>query len=103
VYYDEDDDLTVSHKTMTKRMKHLSKVLSHFWKRWHDEHLLSLKDCHRYNQGSEGTKEVSQGDVILTRFAERDLKQSTRPPKEQQLRRQRNGCRVLWMNFNNSY
>ena len=65
--YDDDEDFTVSHETITKRMKHLSKVLSHFWRRWRDEYLLSLRDCHRYNQGSEIAREVSQGDVMLMR------------------------------------
>ena len=65
--YNEDEDFTVSRDVLTKRMKHLSRVLSHFWKRWRDEYLLLLRDCHRYSKGSEVTRELSQGDIMLMR------------------------------------
>ena len=33
---------------LSKRMKHLSQVLDHFWKRWRREYLAELRDAHRF-------------------------------------------------------
>ena len=48
-------------------MKYLSRVLSHFWRRWRNEYLLSLRDCHRYYKGGEVARELAQGDIMLLR------------------------------------
>jgi len=67
LYHDEDEDFTVSQDVLTKRMKYLSRVLSHFWRRWRNEYLLSLRDCHRYYKGGEVARELAQGDIMLLR------------------------------------
>jgi len=65
--YDKDEDFTVSQDVLTKRMKYLSRILSHFWRRWRDEYLLSLRVGYRYSKGSKVARELAQGDIILMR------------------------------------
>ena len=50
---------------LSKRMKHLSQVLDHFWKRWRREYLAELRDAHQFQTRSNGTHHISVGDVVL--------------------------------------
>ena len=40
-------------------------MLNHFWRRWRQEYLLELRECHRYSRGKETTDTVEVGDIIL--------------------------------------
>ena len=48
---------------VSKRFLYLMKKLSHFWKRWHNEHLLGLREVHklRRNKGNM----IKEGDIVL--------------------------------------
>ena len=67
VHIDDDDNYeVVSHTDLTKRMKHLSKTLESFWRKWRTEYLLGLRDAHRYLQPSRGvTRHISVGDIVI--------------------------------------
>lgn len=47
-------------------MRHLNKILDHFWKRWRQEYLLELRTSHRldYKKGDK-VKTISIGQVVL--------------------------------------
>lgn len=45
------------------RYRYLSKKLEHFWKRWHDEYLVGLREFHKCKVG-KGGKSVEVGDVV---------------------------------------
>ena len=61
-----DDYEVVSHTNLTKRMKHLSKTLESFWRKWRTEYLLGLRDAHHYLQSSRGvTRHISVGDIVI--------------------------------------
>ena len=40
-------------------------ILSHFWRRWRKEYLLSLRDCHCYSKGVDVKKKLSPGYVVI--------------------------------------
>ena len=51
---------------ISKRMKHLSKLLEHFWRRWQKEYLLGLREQHRLSpRRNIGNFEISVGDVVI--------------------------------------
>ena len=59
---DEDIDST----QLTKRMKYLSNVLNHFWKRWRSEYFAELRESHRHLlKKSHGKPRVSVDDVVI--------------------------------------
>lgn len=59
-------DIDVSEADLSKRMKHLSTLMNHFWKRWRNEYLLELRDSHRqYAKKCGRTKQVQVGDVVV--------------------------------------
>ena len=61
-------DYHASHtpEVLTRRMKHLTIMLDHFWKRWKREYLVELREMHRYAQKPTTPHElVSVGDVVL--------------------------------------
>jgi len=61
----DDDDFNISKDVLSRWMRHLYKVLDHFWNRWQREYLLSLRDCHRYSKGTSVLKEFCVGDVVV--------------------------------------
>ena len=66
LYDHDDDDFEVSAKQLTKRMKHFSSVLNHFWKRWRSEYLSELRENHRYVAKKKShTPDVRKGDVVI--------------------------------------
>ena len=66
-HYDpNDEDFEVTGSQLTRRMKHLTNVLNHFWKRWRTEYLHELRESHRYamKKTSQSSK-VKTGDVVI--------------------------------------
>ena len=55
-----DPDFELSLTDLTKRMRHLSDVTNHLWRRWRDECLVELRDSHR--RSSVGDVVVVHGD-----------------------------------------
>lgn len=59
-------DCTATRDDLTRRMRHLSKVLADFWKRWRSEYLLELRDMHRHFRPAKGvTSGISVGDIVV--------------------------------------
>ena len=61
-----DEDFEVNASQLTKRVKHLASVLSHFWKRWRSEYLNELRESHRYSaKKTLCCPSVAKGDVVI--------------------------------------
>ena len=50
---------------LTKRLRHLSNVMNHFWRRWRDEYLLELRTAHRDTRSKSPGPSISVGDVVV--------------------------------------
>ena len=64
----EDTDYTTptSPADITRRVKHLNIILSHFWKRWRREYLSELRDAHRSSsKGHTGDRSPNVGDIVV--------------------------------------
>ena len=59
-----DEDVNMSQKQMTQRMKGTEKVVDHFWKRWNKEYLLNLREVQRIKKGKKGAQ-VCVGEVVM--------------------------------------
>ena len=56
----------VSSDDLARRLRHLNKVLTDFWKRWRTEYLLELREAHRYRPPAKGIGgRICVGDVVL--------------------------------------
>ena len=53
--------------TIEKRARHLRTLLGHFWARWKNEYLLSLREFHRLKSTNQKEAEVQEGAVVLVR------------------------------------
>ena len=60
-----DYDTEMQPQDVDGRMRHLSNVINHFWKRWREEYLLELRNSHRYTTQNNTNKAVSTGDVVV--------------------------------------
>lgn len=49
---------------LTRRMKHLSNVMNHFWTKWKEEYLMELRESHRFNR-IEGNGTVGVGNIVV--------------------------------------
>ena len=58
-----DDEESAS--KLQRRARYLSKLLEHFWKRWANEYLVSLREFHRCGAKGEKDRNVKIGDVVL--------------------------------------
>lgn len=62
----QDDDQEVSTSDLSRRMKHLSNLMNHFWLRWRNEYLLELREVHRHSAKKRGKADaVKTGDVVI--------------------------------------
>ena len=63
----EDEDFSPDSSQLTRRMKHLSSTLNHFWNRWRSEYLSELREVHSYTARRQGKthSKVSAGDVVI--------------------------------------
>ena len=59
----EDYKEEISTETLTKHMKYVLHLLSHFWNRWNKEYLVELREYHR-NCSKFGTIAVAVGDIV---------------------------------------
>ena len=62
---DPDDFSASKVEDLTRRIRHLNKLLEDFWKRWRDEYLFELRECHRYNVGDQHAVPVQENDIVL--------------------------------------
>ncbi len=62
---DVDEEFEPTQSLLTRRLKHLSATLNHFWRRWRSEYLLELQEAHRYHGGRPDAAPPSVGDVVL--------------------------------------
>ena len=67
LYYDHllDPDFELNQPIINKRMRYLSRILDHFWKRWRSEYLLSLREQHKIPRGTTEKPQVTVGDIVL--------------------------------------
>ena len=49
---------------LPSKLKHVTIILSHFWKRWRDEYLIELREHDRYTR-SKHTNGIDIGDVVI--------------------------------------
>ena len=57
-------DIKLDTDDLTRRMRHLSNVMNHFWSRWRNEYLMVLRDSHRVEKRN-GNETVSLGDIVV--------------------------------------
>ena len=60
-----DDDFEISPNDLSRREKHLTMILDHFWKRWRAEYLLELRNSHSRVRRATGSSLVAVGDLVL--------------------------------------
>jgi len=58
-----EDSIDVSQETLSKRAKHLGKIMEQFWKWWRAEYLLLLRKYHCYSWASG--QHLTQSDIVL--------------------------------------
>ena len=64
-YTDPEEEYGLTREHLTRRLVHLNKLLSDFWKRWQTEYLAELRDSHRYVGKTSDENSVCVGDVVL--------------------------------------
>ncbi|CAB4014773.1 Hypothetical predicted protein [Paramuricea clavata] len=59
-----DPEFSLNDKDLSRRKKHLSTLMNHFWTRWRDEYLMELRNSHRgKNDNGKGT--IRAGDIVV--------------------------------------
>ena len=66
----DDEDFEVNPSQLTKRMKHLAKVLNHFWRRWRSEYLNERVIAKKVSHPLHVTKALPRGLWKLSRIQE---------------------------------
>ena len=59
----DDNNTNITHGSVNKLSNFKRRVIQHFWTRWRNEYLTSLREYHRCH-GGEG-QDVNVGDVVL--------------------------------------
>ena len=62
---DVNEDIDVSQESSSKRARHLSVIMEHFWKRWKTEYLLQLREYHQHCNGDDSVHQPRVGDVVV--------------------------------------
>jgi hypothetical protein len=63
---DENIEEAVENETnCSKRFRHLTLRLVHFWNRWRKEYLTDLREFHKAKSSSENRKPIEVGDVVI--------------------------------------
>ena len=63
IYEEVDEDSAP--KYLNKRMVCLNRIMSNYWKRWHEEYLLELRNAHRYSGKTNNSDCLEVGDVVI--------------------------------------
>ena len=53
-----------NHITLNRRERHISKLLTHFWRRWQTEYLLDLREHHNLSTKKTSVSAIEQGDIV---------------------------------------
>ena len=66
----DDDDFTLDTNQVSSRVKHLNRVLNHFWKRWRAEYLSSLREIHAHTSkrlpGDDNSR-ILVGEMVIVK------------------------------------
>ena len=61
-----EDEFKITKEELHDRMKHLTVLLNHFWKRWRNEYLIELRHAHRHSPIAHNqSRRINKGDVVL--------------------------------------
>jgi len=58
-----DPNFELSSTQLSKRMKHLSNVMDHFWRRWREEYVIELRNSHRHSAKNAAPTPVAIGET----------------------------------------
>ena len=61
----EDVSLEIAQSVLTRRMKRLNCVISHFWRRWKFQYLLELRNHHKNKAQAKGHLQFAKRDVVI--------------------------------------
>ncbi len=59
-----DPEFSLNDKDLSRRMKHLSTLMNHFWVRWRAEYLMELRNSHRAKK-DKGRGTIVAGDIVV--------------------------------------
>lgn len=60
-----DDDFEVDSTHLNRRVRYLTNVINHFWRRWRREYLLELRESHRTSRGRSEGSPITTGEIVL--------------------------------------
>ena len=63
--FDEEDEYDAS--VVEKRARYLRTLLGHFWRRWSNEYLLSLREHHHSRENNEKGRNIESGDIVIVK------------------------------------
>ena len=62
--FPEPEEFEDKEDVLTKRHRHVNRILSHFWSRWKREYLMELRNSHQYHV-TTNKERIAIGDVVL--------------------------------------
>ena len=64
----DDPDWQPNKNDLNRKRVHLESLIRHFWKRWHNEYLLELRESHRLRlKGTSKRQVICVGNVVVVR------------------------------------